>query len=281
MRKRADLITALSASGGIVSFIEIELVQWDKHQPRKDIKHPTWFAVNNRIMEDPKLFGLTDAEWKALFYIFAQASQQNSAKVKIYTAHAAGVCQVLAETIRTAVEKLADVGVVVTSVPRTRAGGSKRSRVRERTDHVRECTDRVHDTTLQDTTLHNKQDRTVQDIAAAPAGGAHEFIAAYCERFKERWGVNPPIQGKDAGILKQLAKGMSLDRFKDLLDAFFQMPDAWIVKGKHTVAMFHMKLNEIVVYADAGKFTTSREAQQADNTATNAMLLAKVQRGEI
>lgn len=110
---------------------------------------------------------------------------------------------------------------------------------------------------------------------------SNDFIAAYCRRFKDRWGHNPPILGKDSGIAKRLAKDLSLGRFEDLLDAYFQMPDAWVVKAKHTLGIFEAKLNEVAVFAESGKFTTAREVRNADNMAANMMLLKKIDKGEV
>lgn len=109
---------------------------------------------------------------------------------------------------------------------------------------------------------------------------ASDFIAAYCDKFKLRWGDHPHIQGKDAGIVGRLRKTLSLETFCFYLDAYFSMPDAGVVKAKHPLNLFELKMNEVVVWAKSGKFTTTREAQQADNTVTNALLLAKVKRGE-
>lgn len=106
-------------------------------------------------------------------------------------------------------------------------------------------------------------------------------VAAYCDRFKLRWGDGPHIQGKDAGIVKRLLKTMSLDTFEFYLEAYFQMPDAGVVKAKHPLNLFELKMNEVVVFAKSGKFTTHREAREADSSATNAMLLEKVRKGEI
>lgn len=104
------------------------------------------------------------------------------------------------------------------------------------------------------------------------------FVAAYCRGFKARWGVNPDIQGKDAGIAGRLAKSLSFERYEYLLGAFFQMPDAQLVKWKHPISAFEMKLNEVVVFADSGQFTTRRQAQQADDMASNHMLMEKLKR---
>lgn len=116
---------------------------------------------------------------------------------------------------------------------------------------------------------------------AAKPKGANEFIAAYCERFKRRWGMNPPIQPKDAGIAGRLAKGLTPERRDLYLDAYFAMPDAALVKAKHPINLFELKLNEVSVFAESGEFTTARQARQADDSATNALLLERVRRGEL
>lgn len=97
-----------------MNFIDIEFVNWERHQPRKDIKHPSWFAVQNRILEDAKLFDLTDAEWKCFLYLLCQASQQNSACVKINLAHAKRVCGILESIVKSTISKLTYANVTCT-----------------------------------------------------------------------------------------------------------------------------------------------------------------------
>jgi hypothetical protein len=126
-----------------LDFIEIEILNWEKHQPRKDIKHPTWFALDNRILEDAKLFGLSAEEWKALLYVFCQASQQNSAKVKINHRHASKVCDVQKKSIDSLIRTLP-------YVIRTDPYASVRDPNADVTRHY---------TTLQDTTLQNTNAR--------------------------------------------------------------------------------------------------------------------------
>lgn len=104
------------------------------------------------------------------------------------------------------------------------------------------------------------------------------FIAGYCERFKFKYGTNPEMQGKPAGLAKTIAKGLSEEKMELYLDAFFAMPDARLVKEKHPLALFQLKLNEIVVFANTGNFTTQRQALQADDMASNQLLLEKIRR---
>ncbi len=106
-------------------------------------------------------------------------------------------------------------------------------------------------------------------------------IAAYCQRFKIRWGTNPHIGGKEQGIAGRLAKGMSPERFGILLDAYFSMPDAGVVKAKHPLNLFELKMNEVTVWADSGEFTTQRQANQADTLATVTSQLQRIREGKL
>jgi len=111
--------------------IEIEIVNWRKHQ-RKDVKKPSWFAMDNRILEDSKLFDLSDGEWKALLYIFSQASQQRSEMVRINLGHAKRVCGIPEKVVKSTISRLNHAGVTRTSrgrhadvTPQDRTGQDK------------------------------------------------------------------------------------------------------------------------------------------------------------
>lgn len=110
---------------------------------------------------------------------------------------------------------------------------------------------------------------------------ANAFIVRYCENFKFKYGSSPEIQGKESGIAKRVTKNIGLDKINLYLDAYFQLPDAYVVKAKHPVYLFEAKLNEITVFANSGKFTTLKQAHQADESASNMILLEKVRRGEL
>lgn len=109
---------------------------------------------------------------------------------------------------------------------------------------------------------------------------ADAFVANYCSLFKARWGENPVITKKDAGIAKRLSMTLSPEKHALYLDAYFSMPDAWLAKIKHPLTAFESKLNEIVVFASSGTFTTNRQANQADDFASNMILLQKVREGK-
>lgn len=96
--------------------IEIEILNWEKYNPRKDIKHPTWFALNNRILEDPDFFDFSSEELKVFLYILCRASQKNDKTVSINCTHALRICGIKRQVIERTVQKLYALHVCAQSV---------------------------------------------------------------------------------------------------------------------------------------------------------------------
>lgn len=90
------------------------------------------------------------------------------------------------------------------------------------------------------------------------------FIAKYCELFKTKYGTNPIINGKTSGIAKRLSESLSAEKAELFLQAFFALPDALLHKNRHPLNQFELKLNEITVFANTGKFTTQTQAYNQD-----------------
>lgn len=133
------------------------MTAWGKHQ-RKDVKRPSWFALDNRIFEDPKLFDLTDTEWKVFLYVLCQASLQQCSRPKIYFVHALKVCGLKKDAILSALIKLDHANVTSTS----------------RTSNA--------DVTLQDKTRQTRQDKQDNN--------------AHAEAFALFWAKYPRKVGK-------------------------------------------------------------------------------------
>lgn len=117
-------------------------------------------------------------------------------------------------------------------------------------------------------------------LSAIAPQKTNEFIARYCELWKGRHKSAAPIVGKDAGIAKRLSKSLSREKSDLYLTAYFEMPDAYLVKARHPLELFETRLKEIAAFAESGEFLTRRQASQFDDLAGNMMLLEKVRRGE-
>lgn len=121
----------------------------------------------------------------------------------------------------------------------------------------------------------------VEPVSRAAGAGTKEFIAAYCEAFRARYGTNPPVTGKDAGIAKNIVKGVGLIRAKGLVETYLGMNDGFYLLKRHDLATLVTNLNAVTVKHDTGAGMTRTEAKNAEATDYYREQAARVMRGEI
>lgn len=57
--------------------MKIKFLNWDKYQPRKDIKRPWYFGFDNNFFLNSKLYSLDNEERLCLIYLLCEASREN------------------------------------------------------------------------------------------------------------------------------------------------------------------------------------------------------------
>lgn len=139
----------------------IKVNNWDRHNPRKDIKKPTWFAMENRMVEDEDLFDLTHGEFKAWVYLLSKASQKTSAVIRVSPEHASRVCKITPEELQGAIKKLSseDLQLVSTEVSTEDIQAAVNARVRDPNADVQNAY----------ATGQDRQDRTDSSREKSPA----------------------------------------------------------------------------------------------------------------
>ncbi len=186
-----------------MELIKITFKQWEKWNPRKDIKQPSWFAMSNRITEDDDIQTLTDSEFRAFVHLTCLASQKSRPPVVVNLDKAVRVTGIKRATFLETITKLAGLEII-SSEP-----------VREayaiRTDDERDPNATLQDKTLQDTTGHECVSRVVTD--APPALGP--------ERLKAIWNANCGTLAKVKAIGKRAAKASA--RCREFPD-----PEYWV-----------------------------------------------------
>lgn len=104
-----------------------------------------------------------------------------------------------------------------------------------------------------------------------------KFNALWTERHNGRY----PTGGKDVGLIKGFVKSLGEHRTIELFEAYFKMPDAWVVGQKHDVTTLNSNLAKVAAFADTGEFTTQTQVRQMDRTAAAASQLERIRRGEV
>lgn len=82
-----------------------------------------------------------------------------------------------------------------------------------------------------------------------------DFIASYCEAWKAKYGENPIITKKEAGIAQRLIAIPNIDW---LMERFFESTDPFIVKNGHSLSIVESQLNKLLATGgnrDNGKYS--------------------------
>lgn len=66
----------------------IEILNWEKYNPRKDVKEPSWFRMNHGFFDNHEFFEFTAEEKLVWIYLLCQASKKNQATVHLVESHA-------------------------------------------------------------------------------------------------------------------------------------------------------------------------------------------------
>lgn len=121
---------------------EIEIVNFEKYNPRKDIKKPSWFAFHNDFFLHPVLGNLSPQELKIWLFMLAERSRRQKKTFRISEKSVTTFCKVYAKYLHSVVKVLKSEGMVkIVNI--------------ENDEELNETTSRERNATLQDITLQN------------------------------------------------------------------------------------------------------------------------------
>lgn len=66
-----------------MDFIEVEIINWSKYNPRSDRKITVWFRFQNDFFLSQDLWGLNDAARLTFLFLLCEASKRQSAAVRL------------------------------------------------------------------------------------------------------------------------------------------------------------------------------------------------------
>jgi hypothetical protein len=168
-----------------MEFITLTILRFNSLSKRRDVKKPSWFAVENNILNHPDFFDISGDEFKVYIWVLSVASQRNESTIRVYFDLCSYQSKVKISQVKSAIEKLK----------------GKRWLTADVTPTLRE---RNVDVSLQDKT---RQDKTRQDIAIcaevkSPPRRRHaldmdffneiknipeELIESWLEMYEESW----------------------------------------------------------------------------------------------
>lgn len=231
--------------------MQIEVINWEKYNPRKDVKHSSWLRLENKTWRDPKLFDLSNDEKMVWIAVLCIASEENKSTFFISINQIALNLRIKTNVVEATIEKLQQLELVhvhVTDTLRMR-DGHERTRIatNERTNVTNERNEHSSSKTSFDgqrnkfdfNSLYQKYPRKVgkqQGIAKCKVqvktpedfdllSKAIDNYTAYCKK-----------QGTEAKYIKHFSTFMT--SWRDWLDDnagdsdSFKNDDSWILSAE-------------------------------------------------
>ena len=151
--------------------IHLKISNWDKHQPRKDLKSYKWFALSNDFHLDQKFHNFNSEEKLVWVYLLCEASKQaKGGDVVLVLDHWCRLIGISKKIVLQVIEKIESVRVAYRSV------------------QIRTNPSRY--TTLHNTTLHNKTEHNT--VTSDETKKVYDFELLYK--------IYPLKKGKAAGL---------------------------------------------------------------------------------
>lgn len=224
----------------------LSVTNWEKFNPRKDVKINSWLRLEHSIFEDPDLFDLNASEMAAWIYLLCCCSKSNKTNKKanfmINLRHSATVGRIPNSVMFCALDKLAKTGriMVVRSEHVTPTLRSRTPRTNVRTNV---------------TNVTNEYSVGRTSIEVADEGlNIQQFIGVYVKAFQKKFpGSRPVLTGKVRGQIKNFLKDHSIERASDMIQVFFQMEDKWFETKNYDFTTFMENLQKIYISLDTGK----------------------------
>lgn len=218
---------------------DIEIPAFEKWNPpmQKKGRRRDWFKMSVDWVDDPKIARLSDFQIRLWLCLVTFRARSESAWTGVRLVSVSSRMRFRGgPALVRALCKLLEFGLIrLRQLPPERRGEDK---IREEIATVLVVPSK-HPPALAPRDAPHKKKIDGREVA--------ELIACYCEAFKTRYGTNPHVDGKTAGLVRRLLGDVSVDRAKMLIQAYLQMEDPWFLKKCHDFGTFMMNLSPVVV----------------------------------
>ena len=139
----------------MTSEILVTIPNFEKYNPRKDVKSSSWFRMENDFFLDPDIFGLNLQEKIVYIYLITQASKSNGKQFKLNISLCASVLSIKISDFEESLKKLNDINKITFTNADERARTRTCLRTDERTDVRYHADEREKEKTKLNYTPHD------------------------------------------------------------------------------------------------------------------------------
>jgi len=266
--------------------LEIEIINWDKYNPKRAQKTYSWLRLNNDIAFDQQLFGLNAAQKYAWIVILCECSRRNTGQIKISQLFFEQIVGISVGEFKQLIEFLInnDSIRVIKSVPCSSHYTALHPSLQNttptdgRTDETNSVCLKTKKKKKQKSKVNKNQSSQIKNIqqkftmqtkntsCLAPLEPSVKnnlnkldkntsfYISQYVSHWTKKFpNTRPALGGKEQGILKRISKDYSPQEFSDLWQVYLQMNDDWFQKKCWDLTTFEQNINKIMLAKQNGK----------------------------
>ena len=248
--------------------MQIEVLNWDKFQPRKDLKSLKWFRLEADLIFSQSLFGLTPAEKWFFIFILSSCAKHNSNILKLdvcYAHHNSGLSE---KDILNAIENL-QKNQLINYTPVNIRTNPYRS-VQIRTDSCPTIHNKtIHNNTEQNITIHNNTEQVKKVVGCkALLTQGTEVWNAYAYAYATKYRTQPIRNAKTNSICKRLVETVGKEKAINIAKHYLTINDQWYLKNYHKLDFCLSDYQKIITSFDTGLKITSTQANDLDRKQT-------------
>lgn len=182
-----------------MDLIEVEVANWEKYNPRSDVKRNSWFRFENDIVTDDRFYTFTHEELLAYVYVLSTCSKRGAPRIQVNLEHVVRAARISPRAMISALDKLQELEILtadVTDALRARYADVTLRTYETNDTNVRNDTNK--NTSYSDSTSAQsdmfpveQKPRKVQRLTAADQELNRLIWKSYSETYFRRYKVEP------------------------------------------------------------------------------------------
>jgi hypothetical protein len=269
----------------------ISIENWDKYNPRKDLKATNWLRLQNGLFEDPNFFEFNHSELLFWVYVLSIASKKQAGEIRLSIEHARRIGRFDLKTIESAIQKLEELQCVRITIKPRYVDVTRTSRARhttnERTNETNVTnetlpTSHVHDTytTHAATNANDRENETLPaGVNPSPKLNA-EVWNAYRDEYANRYKVEPTRNATVNAQISQLGKRLGQDA-AEVVKFYVRHNDGYFIREHHSIGICLAKAESLHSQWKRNLPVTSLDVKRAESALGSMQTMALLERGEL
>lgn len=181
-----------------MDFIEVEVFNWEKYNPRKDVQKNSWFRFEHDVTTDDRFYHFTHEELWAYVHVLSTCSKHRASRVRMNLQHVFNTTRIQPRAFISALDKLEELSILTADV--TDALRERYADVTLRNDTIRNVTERnvetntscIDSTSTQGEMFPVEQKpKAVRRLNAADQDLNREIWQSYSNAYERRYNVKP------------------------------------------------------------------------------------------